>query len=257
MKYRFFLLFPAILVLSIVSTAQDSKGARPPVEKPAAVSKAPTVKEVLDRYVTALGGREAIEKLKARAATGTVEIMPMNLKGTFETYAAPDAKSFIKMSFAGIGDFFETSDGKSAWSLNPIQGSREKTGAELAQAKLVNDFYRDIRLESLYPKIVMKGIEKVGGNDAYALTATTDGGQSETWYFDIKSGLMVRSDMTVLSPEGRQQMSNYPEDLRAVDGVLIPHRTRTEGAGMTIVVNLTAIKHGEPIDEAKFGKPKQ
>ena len=258
MKYRSIILVAAaIAMLNAVTIAQTSEPAKQQPPKPSASVKLPTVKEVLERHVNALGGREAIEKLKTRTATGTVELSPMNLKGTFETYAAPEARSYTKMSLAGIGDLIESSDGKSAWSVNPLQGNREKTGAELAQAKLTNDFYRDLRLDKLYPKMEMKGIEKVGDKDAYAIVATAEGVPSETWYFDVKSGLLVRSDVTRLSPEGPQPMSVYYEDMRPVDGVLVPHRIRSEAASFTIIVNITEIKHGTAIDETKFGKPKQ
>ncbi len=216
----------------------------------------PTVKEILDRYVEALGGREAIEKIKSRAATGTVELVPMNLKGTFESYAAPEGKSHTKTSLTGIGDLIETTDGKAAWTVNPIQGSREKSGAELAQAKITNDFYRDIRLDKLFPKIELKGVEKVGAREAYVVVGSAEGAPSETWYFDTKSGLMLRADITALSPEGPQKMSMYFEDMRPVDGVMIPFRIRSQSPQFQIVMTFTEIKHDAPIDEAKFAKPK-
>ena len=112
----------------------------------------------------------------------------MNLKGTFEAYSAPDAKSYTKMTIAGIGDLIEGTDGKTGWSINPMQGSRDRAGAELSQAKLNNDFYRDIRLDRLFPSIEVKGIEKVGEKDAYVVTGTAEGLPSETWYFDTKTG---------------------------------------------------------------------
>lgn len=223
---------------------------------PAAAAKLPSVRSILDRYVAALGGREAIEKLKSRTASGTLELSPMNLKGTFETVSAPESKSYTKMTIAGIGDMIESSDGRSAWAVNPIQGSREMTGSELAQAKVRNDFYRDIRLDKLFTKMELKGTEKVGGKDAYVITASSESVPEEKWYFDTATGLLLRTDMTVASPEGPQAMSIYYEDLRRVDGVLVPFRVRTETAAFSIVLTSTEVKHGLPVDETKFAKPK-
>lgn len=259
MKFKPVLFLVFLLALSAIQFAQKAEPAKTQPVKPegSTSTPVPTVRQILDRYVKALGGREAVEKLKSRTAKGTVELVPMNLSGTFETYAAPEAKSHTRMVLNGIGELIETTDGKAAWSVNPIQGSRERSGAELAQAKLTNDFYRDIRLDKLFPKIETKGVEKVGDKDAYVLVATAPDLPSETWYFDMKSGILLRSDVTTISPEGPQPMSIYYEDMRAVDGVSLPFRVRTKTPQFEIIINFTEIKHGAPIDEAKFAKPKQ
>lgn len=249
MKRNIAVIIAAILALTVSTLAQKTE--------PAKQAKLPSVKEVLDKYVKALGGRDAIQRLKSRTAAGTVELVPMNLKGTFESFAAPEAKSYSKLTIAGIGDMLEGSDGKTGWAINPIQGSRDRTGAELLQAQLNNNFYRDIRLEKLFAKIELKGIEKVGEREAYVLTATPDGVPAETWYFDTQTGLMLRSDLTAISPEGNQPMTVFYEDMRPVDGVLIPFRIRTQTQQFTIILTSTEIKHGTTVDESRFAKPKQ
>ena len=256
MKINSAAVFVLLLFLTVSVSAQKPEPAKPEAAKPSA-AKLPAAKEILDRYVKALGGREAIEKIKSRVASGTLELTPMNLKGTFEAYAAPDAKSYTKMTIAGIGDLIEGTDGKTGWSINPMQGSRDRAGAELSQAKLNNDFYRDIRLDKLFSSIEVKGIEKVGDKDAYVVTGTAEGLPSETWYFDTKSGLMLRADMTAIAPEGNQPLTVFYEDMKAVDGVLVPFRLRTQTPGFTIVLVSTEIKHNVAIDDAKFAKPKQ
>ena len=259
MKFKPVLLLVLLLALSAVHFAQKAEPAKTQpgkTEAPASVKASPTVKEILDRYVKALGGREAVEKLKSRTARGTVELSPMNLTGTFETYAAAEGRSHTKMVLNGIGDLVETTDGKSAWSVNPIQGSRELTGNELAQSKLRNDYYRDIRLEKLFPKMELKGTEKAGDKEAYVVVGTAGDLPPETWYFDVKSGLMLRADMTTISPEGPQTISVFYEDMRPVDGVMMPFRLRTKTPQFEIIVTSTEIKHGAAIDETKFAKPK-
>jgi zinc protease len=243
------ILFALVFALAISALAQKSEPVKP--------AKLPTVAEILDKYVKALGGRDAIQKVKTRVAIGTVELAPMNLKGIFESYAAPEAKSYTKITIAGIGDLLEGTDGKTAWSTNPIQGSRDRAGTELSQAKLLNDFYRDIRLEKLFAKMELKGIERVGERDAYVVIATAEGVSPETWYFDTQTGLLIRSDVTAVTPEGSQPMTVYYEDHRTVDGIQIPFRIRTQTPNFQIIMNSTEVRHGTPIDDSKFAKPKQ
>ena len=251
MKIKNLTLFAVILCFSAAAFGQSAKPEAKPEPK-----ALPAASEIIANYVKAIGGRDAVQKISRRVATGTVELQPMGVKGTFESIMAAPGKSYTKMKLAGIGEMLEGFDGTTSWSINPIQGSREKTGAELLQVKLTNNFYRDINLEKLYPKMEVKGIEKVGGNEAYVLTATPEGLGSDTLYFDTKTGLLVRADSVLLSPEGNQNATIFYEDHRNVDGVKLAYRVRTILSQMEIVMNIGEIKHGGEDKPELFQKPK-
>lgn len=220
------------------------------------VAKMPSVDEILAKYVQAVGGRQANEKIKSRTAKGTVELSPMGLKGTIESYAVAPNKSYAKVSLAGVGDFFDGFDGTTAWMINPLQGSRDKQGEELAQSKIANNFNRELNLAKFYTKMEVKGIEKVGADDAYVVVATPGDLPAETFYFDTKSGLLVREDTTAVSPEGKMQGKTFLEDYREVDGVKIPFRTRTVLPQYELITTLTEVKNNVAVEDSKFTKPK-
>ena len=261
----------SVLLTILVSISVNVFGQKPPIKtpdvpnKPADVTKleitknkakTPTVKEILAKYVQAIGGRANYEKIKSRMTKATQDVPTAGIKGTIEIYAAAPNKSFTKAVIGGIGEFFEGFDGKNAWSINPLQGSRDKSGEELVQTKLRYDFYRDINLDKLYPKIELKGTEKVGANEAYVLIATPDNLPSETFYFDTKSGLLIRQDITATSPEGKTPSKNFFEDMREIDGVKIPFRMRTILPQFEVVTTLTEVKNNIVVEDAKFTKPK-
>jgi hypothetical protein len=251
MKPNIIILFAVVLSLAVSTYAQNAEAKSVTPEK-----NLPSVKKVLDKYVKAIGGSSAVKKIKSRMVAGTVEIAPMNLKGTFEAHSAPEGKSYSRTSLTGVGDLIEGTDGKTAWVVNPFQGNREKTGAELAQSKLINDFYRDVKLEKLFAKMELKGVEKVGEKDAYVISATAEGVPAETWYFDTKSGLMLRSDVTAIAPEGNQPITFFYEDHRPVDGIMLPFRIRSQTPSFVLTMLTIGVKHGLPVDEAKFARPK-
>ena len=225
------------------------------IVKPAA--KTPTVPEILAKYVQAIGGKAANEKIKTLTSKGTLELSPLNVKGTFESFAAAPNKSLIKTSLAGIGEIIEGFDGTTAWSINPLSGNRDKEGEELAQAKITYDFYRQTNLDKLYPKMELKGIEKVGGSDAYVIVGTSGDLPSETFYFDTKSGLLVRQDSIISTPEGKTPTKSYFEDYRDVNGVKLPFKSRSTLPQFEVITIFTEIKQNVGIEDAKFAKPKQ
>lgn len=230
----------------------------PSVEKPAAApEKMPTPAEIIARYVKEIGGRDAILTAKSRMMTGTVEIAPMGIKGTMVMYMSAPDKMFSKITLGGIGDLLEGFDGTTSWTINPLQGNREKTGDELIQTKLTADFYRDANLEKLFPKMELKGIEKVDGKDAYVIVGTPEKVSPQTFYFDKETGLLVRQDTTVFSPEGSQPTKTFLSDYKAVDGVKIPHSSRTILPQFEMIIKLTDVKNDVEIKETVYAKPKQ
>lgn len=237
-----------------VKPAESAKPAEP--AKLAASAKLPTAQEIIAKYVKAIGGRESAEKVKSWTSKGTVELAPLGVKGTFETITAAPDRSLTRMNLEGLGEFLDGYDGKVAWSVNPIQGSREKTGIELAQVKFSNNFYRDINMEKIYSKLEVKGVEKVGDKDAYVVVGTPEGLPAATMYFDVNSGLLLRTDSTVISPEGQQPVKVFIDEMKQIEGVLIPSKIRSVLPTVQILLTVTEIKPGPPIDESKFARPK-
>lgn len=225
-------------------------------DEKSAAGKMPSVQQILANYMQAVGGKKAGEKIKSRMSKGTIELAPMGVKGTFENYAAAPNKSASKLTLAGIGEFYEGFDGTTAWAINPVQGSRDKQGEELAQAKLTSDFYREANLAKLFSKMELKGIEKVGADDAYVVVAMPDNLPAETFYFDTKSGLLVRQDTTSITPEGKMPGKTFFEDYREIDGIKVPFKTRSILPQAEIITTFTEIKNNVAIEDSKFAKPK-
>lgn len=215
----------------------------------------PTAQQIIAKYVEAIGGREANEKIKTRITKGTVELSPVGIKGEAESYAAAPGKSYAKISLAGVGDIIESFDGTTAWTINPIQGNRNKEGQELLQTKLSNNFYREINLDKLYSNWQVKGTEKVGDRDAYVLTGTPEGLEPETFYFDAETGLLLRNDQTLISPQGNMVGKAFYEDYREVDGVKIPHKIRLVTPQLEIITTITEVKNNVAVEDSKFAKP--
>src|SRR5262245_21317324 len=75
----------------------------------------PTVDQILDKYMQASGGRQAVEKITSRMTKGTVEFSTMGLKGEMENYAKAPNKTLTIINLSGVGEFREGDDGKIAW----------------------------------------------------------------------------------------------------------------------------------------------
>lgn len=240
-----------VLIMLALATCAFAQGQTPSK----ADAPMPSVDQVLDKYVQALGGKAAIEKLTSREGKGTFEIPAVGASGTLQTFEkAPNKKSAV-IDIPGFGTVQQGFDGTAGWAVDPQNGMRDQTGAELAATKLESDFHRDIKLKQLYPKITVKGKDKVGDKDAIVLEATPTEGAVEQWYFDSTTGLLLRTDTEREGPQGKMPVQLFIDQYKEVDGVKIPAVVHQVTPMFTINIKIDEIKHNVPVEDSKFVKP--
>jgi len=242
------------LIFAAVARGQDKPApAKTPEAKPPAAL--PTADQIIDKYVQAIGGKAAVEKLTSREAKGTFELAAMGVSAPFVNYTKAPNKSVFTIDIAGFGTIQRGYNGSVGWSSDPQTGLRELSGSELAQMKLGSDFYRDVRMMQLFPKMTVKGIEKVGDRDAYLVEGTTADGYTEKMYFDTQNGLLLRTDSEADTPQGKIPATVLTSDYREVDGVKIPFTMVEKTPTIEFTLKLDSVKHNLPVDDAKFNKP--
>lgn len=238
------------------SAQEKSQPAKAPeADATKATTAEPTVDQILDKYVQAIGGRKAIEKITSRMAKGAFEVSSMGLKGEIENYAKAPNKSLTIRNFPGVGEIRDGYDGKVAWSQDPMTGLREKSGLELAAVARTSDIHFSIKIRQLYSKLEFKGKEKVESREAYVILATPAEGAPMKMYFDTQTGLIARTATESETPQGQYHVETTVDDYREVDGVKIAFTARQESPMGSAVVKLTEVKHNVVIDDAKFNKP--
>lgn len=215
----------------------------------------PSVDQILDKYVTALGGRAAMEKITSRVSKGTVEIAEAGLSGTITISEKAPGKSLAAFELPGMGMVREGTDGTIAWSEDPQTGLRDKAGAELADALRGSTFNAELKMKSLYKTMAVTGTERVGTRNAYAVLATPAEGAVNRLYFDTETGLLVRQASTRDTPQGPIDVDVFLEDVRDVEGIKQPFTVRQVTSMFSLVVHLTEIKYNVALDDAIFKRP--
>ncbi|HKC65336.1 MAG TPA: hypothetical protein VKB86_16965 [Pyrinomonadaceae bacterium] len=248
------------LLVSISAMAQNAQPSTHVSTNAAKASTAlPTVDAVLEKYVNAMGGRAAIEKIKSRVSKGTFELASMaGVKGTVEIYEKAPNKQVAFLNIPGIGTDAEGFNGTIAWELEPDSGVvHEKSGLELASARRDAEFYEELKFKELFPQMTLKGVEKVGTSAAYVIEAVPAEGSAEHFYFDTATGLLVRHDSIEEGDGGKKPVEEYYSDYRAVDGIKVPFALRQKSPGMELAIKITEVKQNVAIDDSKFNKPEE
>jgi zinc protease len=215
----------------------------------------PTADQVLDHYVQAIGGRAAWLKLNSRVSKGSIEIPAMNnLTGTVEIHEKAPNFMLAVINLGGAA-FEQGFDGNIGWSNNPQNGLRELSGGELDDARREANFYHALELRKNYTKITVTGIERVDEHDTYALEARRAQGAPDKMYFDMQTGLMVRSVNQRYTPDGVTEFTADVDDYTEVDGVKLPFTVRQTGASATFIIRFTEVHHNLQLTDTQFAKP--
>ena len=207
----------------------------------------PTIEQILDKYIQALGGRAAIQAPTSRIMKGSVTAPSFGAKGTIEIYAKAPNKQLTEIVAPVLGSLRTGFNGTDAWEE---ENGRVKDAP--AFVKREADFYFPIKMRELYPRIELKGKERIADAEAYRLEAPR-GGNPKRWYFDAETGLLIRTE--VRNSAGKLVSSEDYEDYRDIDGVKIAFTTRGQEDNIAFIIRLDDVKHNLRIDDAKFERP--
>ncbi|HLY61435.1 MAG TPA: hypothetical protein VKV95_11860 [Terriglobia bacterium] len=217
----------------------------------------PTVDQVLEKYVASMGGRAALEKFTTRVMKASVILTDTGEAGTLEIYKKAPDKEFFSLEIPSNGPAPRAYNGKAGWVVyDPDEGPQDVGAKDLPAMKREFNFYREIQLKILYPKMTLKGREKVGAEEAYVIEAFAGDGAMERWYFSTQSGLLLRTDTPYVNDDGQSVLQTTFGDYRDVDGVKFPFMWRQTCPDFDYDIRFTTIQNNVSVDDARFEKPK-
>ena len=238
----------------LVNPATRTAGPGPSAPSVVATTDA-TLETVLQRYVDAIGGKDALAKLTTRVIKGKVDLIGVSRGGQMEGYMKAPNKSLTVLNVQPLGVVKQGFDGHSGWFFSKSVGTRNLKGPELAALTADADFYRDLRIRELYPTTKLLGKTKSGFRELYVVQAVPRGGAAEHFYFDVETGLLFRRDTARQTSEGMVRAEMYYGDWREVDGIRLPFSITQSMARMTLAFTVEEVKHNVPLEEAVFRRP--
>jgi zinc protease len=242
---RFFAAACMCLMLGGMTLAQSS---------PAAAPASPTVDQILDRYLTVLGGRAAWEKLHSRTTLGRIEIPSENLSGTVMVHEKAPNRTLLVVILSGAA-FRQGYDGKVGWMDDPQNGLREQSGAELAETARDADFYHPLDLKKLYTKFSTDGTAEINEHKCYIVEGAIPNGGVDKMYFDAESGLLRRFESQRHTEDGVSNMKEDLDDYRDVDGVKLPFEIHQSDEKSSFTIHVDQMQHNVDLDDSEFSKP--
>ena len=223
--------------------------ARPGLVPLAPAANSATADQIVDKYVAALGGADAIRKVTSRIMKGTIAVggseMPIEL-----FTKAPNKRVSISN-----GQSFTAFDGTAGWMGNTGRPARDMSAAESEAAGLDAEFSLALRLKEIFPQLRRGRPETIAGVECETLNGTGPGRPPVRLYFDRNSGLLLRMVRYTETPVGRNATQIDYADYREIDGVKSPFRWTLSRTNGRFTILIAEARNNAPIDDARFRKP--
>jgi len=220
------------------------------------VTGGPTVDQVFDKYIQALGGAQRVASLTSFTGKGTYigfdteqTIVP------FEIFAKAPAQRTTIVHMA-VGDNVKVYDGRVAW----VAGSDKPlplmtlTGGNLESARLdaIVSFPTQLRTAFAQWRVGATGIDD---RLVRVVQGTNPRQPPVNFYFDGDTGLLLRVLRLVDTAVGRVPTQVDYSDYREVAGVKIPFKWITTWTNGQSTIELKEVQPNAAIDASRFARP--
>lgn len=192
---------------------------------------AQTAKQVIDNYVTALGGKQKLESVKTLSMKNTISVMGMEMEG--KTVKKDNKfKSTQSMMGQEMSQVFDGEKGFANQMGQKIDFPADQV-AKLKDAKIMDAL-------GLNPE-KMKTVEKkqIDGKDYIVLSS-----DDSKYYFDAKTNLLWKTE----GDKGTMIISKYAD----IDGIKFVEEMSIDAAGQQVTVKNSDIKINQPVSDDEF-----
>lgn len=221
-----------------------------------AADAAPTLEQVLERHVAALGGAEKLAQVESVELSGSY--VAFSEEGPFTLRRA--RPNLYRFDYQLLGESLsEGYDGETAWTRHPLMGitapapmnGHEKT-AVLGDAEMFGPLASAAERGH---RLTLVGLSDFDGIEAFEVKVTRADGGEETWFLDAGTYLPVGRVSPTTDWGQPHPQKTFFDDWREVSGVKIPHYVESEFFIRHRVLTVTEAKVNGGLDRALFALP--
>lgn len=217
---------------------------------PAFAQTTPTAESVLDSYIAAIGGKDALLKVTDMTTSMSSETERGAMIIT-RKQKLPNKFSMV-INANGMEVMKQTGDGSKV-VMGGMQGSRTIDGPAAQQMMMTNIIFPELHYAENGVKTTLVGPEKVDGKDTYKLShATADGSATWTDNFDAATGLKVQSVVTGRSQQGPATTTMLYSDYKEVGGIKYPMTIKQQSPRGPMTMSVDNVKVNRNLKDSDF-----
>lgn len=234
----------------------DNYGNKIDVAKKKAAPSDLTAEDVFNKYIDALGGKQAMLDVKdiKTVSKGSLSVQGQEIPLTITEMKKAPNKLVTEVS--AMGNVVQKTVFDGAKGYNMQQGQKMDMNADqIKQQKQDADLYIDLHPDKYGITRTLDGMDKVDGKDAYVLIAKDADGKKTKEYYDASTGLLIKSVSTEETPQGAITVTSEYSDYREVNGsgsYKVPHKVTQSFGPQTISAEIETVEVNKGIDNTVF-----
>lgn len=213
--------------------------------------------QVLDKYIAALGGANALEKVPGLTAAGTV-----TQRRPGRDFPSTQIEIFsrvpgmgLSVTKAGQNDNLLSYGATGGWARAGNAAPRDLRKAEADGTKLEDPFNLPAQLKQTLIDAKLDHPDVIGNREVYVITARTQNLPLVKAYFEKESGMLARLVYYTDTPFGQYPTQIEYSDFRDVGGRKVPYQwviSQTRNREFTYAMQTV---RAVAIEDARFAKP--
>ncbi|RPD39061.1 outer membrane lipoprotein-sorting protein [Chitinophaga barathri] len=215
-------------------------------------TKAQTVDEIVEKHITAMGGKDKLAAIKSTTTEGTMEVQGME----FPFKATIINKRGMRIEFEAMGTKnVQVATTTGGWNLLGVQQQTEPVDVPAESLKEIGP---DLDIEGELVNAKEKGhtLELIGkepidgGAELYKIKLTRKDGNVANYFIDTKTYYITKRSANMGGEEAINSLLDYK---KTDDGYAYATVVETQPTGVKVKVN--KITFNPPVDEKIFDKP--
>jgi predicted Zn-dependent peptidase len=215
----------------------------------AVIPEGMTAEKVVEGYIKAIGGAEKLKSVTDQKMKMSTEMQGMTIEME-SVQKAPD-KVLITVSMGGNVMQKQVFDGERGMATAMGQ-STELTGSKLDEMRLQAKMFPELDYSDGEYQTELLEVEDLAGKPAYKLQVTSPSGTSVTEFYDVASGLKVRTLTTQETQMGPMTISANYDDYRDVDGIKIPFTLKQQTGPQAMDMKVVSVEFNSGVSDDVF-----
>jgi hypothetical protein len=214
--------------------------------------RAQTADDIVNKYTTAVGGKDAISGVKSLILESSVAVMGNDMPSTTTIVVGKGYKN--ESDFQGTKIIQCVSD-KGGWVVNPMAGAATPTAMTDDQVKAGKV---QLQIDPL-SNYVANGykVELLGKDSADYKLKMTGTGVDVTYYINMKTYLIDKAVSKSASADGGETTINFSDYRKTDAGIMYPYAESLDLPNFSLAITIKKITVNPTIDPTAFDMPKQ
>lgn len=214
----------------------------------------PTINQILEKNLEAMGGLKTLENLDSAVSKGTVVLGQIPGKLPYVSYFKKPGKFRLEIDIQQWGKLIHVINGNRGWSVE-YQGKVHEMNEEHRQVLLrTNDPLAILKLKQNYTELTFKGKQLLEKKEAWVIAGKTPPGSTELLFFNVSTCLLIGFKYEEETPNGSMETLTLYDQFKPVQGLKIPFFILQKGED-EFSITIEEIQVNVPVDEALFAKP--